>query len=337
MPRNDGSGFRLVIILIITFLCLGISFVQMMRGYREFGGLLISGVFSFVVVLILFYLIFELHKAKKENKSVVWILAWYMFFVLVSFAGNFNAFYTFFMKNELLKTEVEEKYSDLSKLRADAEVALYKSKKIDEKVMDLMSQLKVQIESRNEPGCGPKCEALLQNIEAALGHQLTRIKALPNKKVLSEDQMKDSLDKLVNGYRRLVIGDEQTNLLAAMDQDIALLQPDVEASIKSPELYAQETVSKIVNKFNLHALNVRKLAGENYKVEMALSADNAELGKISQTFNSASHHLGHWGTWVSGFAALMVDLFVPLFVLGFTKGGANRSFSFGRRGAENLS
>ena len=337
MPRNDGSEFRLLIIAIITFLCLGISFVQMTRGYREFGGLIISGVFSFVVVLILFYLIFELHKAKKENRGVAGIMAWYMFFVLVSFAGNFNAFYTFFMKNELLKAEVTEKFSALSKLRADAEVALYKSKKVDDKVLDLMSQLKVQIESRNEPGCGPKCQRILQDIEDALGRHLTRLKEMPNRRNLNEQERKDSLDKLVNEYRRVIIGDDQTKLLADMDQDIAQLQKDVDAALKNPDLYALETTNKIVNRYNAHALNVKKLVGENFQGEMTLAVDNAELGKISQTFNSASNHLNHWGTWVSGFAALMVDLFVPLFVLGFTKTGESKPFSVRRRGAENLS
>jgi hypothetical protein len=337
MPRNDGSGFRLIIILIITFLCLGISFVQMSRGYSEFGGLFVSVPLSFVIVLILFYLIFELHKARKENQGVAKFLGLYIFFVLLSFAGNFNAFYTFFMRNELLKTEVEEKMSALYKLRADAELALYESKGINKTVMDLMSQLKVQIESRNEPGCGPKCEVLLKDIESALGHRLTRIKETSGKRGLSEDARKESINKLVNDYRRLIIGTEETALLSSLDEDVAALQKDVDAAVKNPELYAMETTGKIVNKYNTYAISVRKLAGDNFKGEPSLEVENAELGKISQTFNSAYRHLGHWGTWVSGFAALMIDLFVPLFVLLVTKTGDDRSVSFGRRGAERLS
>jgi hypothetical protein len=308
----------------------------MARGYREFGGLLVSGVFSSVIVLILFYLIYELHKARRDNKGVGAIMAWYVFFVLVSFAGNFNAFYTFFMKEELLKGEVEEKITALYKLRADAEVAIYKRKNIDEKVMDLISQLQVQIESRNEPGCGPKCEIILRSIQNALGRDLTRIKEPSNKQNLSEDQRKESLNRLVREYRRAIIGTEETAFLATMDQDIALRQQEADAAIKNPVL-AQETIAKIVNNFNTHAITAIKLAGDKFKGTTSLSADNAELGKISQTFNSASHHKTHWGTWISAFAALMIDLFVPLFILGFTKTGQSRSLSFGRRGAENLS
>jgi hypothetical protein len=336
MPRNDGTGFRLIIILTITFLCLGISFIQMTRGYKEFGGLFISGVFSFVVVLILFYLIVELHKARKEKKSVWWILAWYMFFVLVSFAGNFNSFYTFFMKDELLKTEVEEKNSALQQLRADAEVALYASKNINKNVLDSMSQLKSQIESRDEPGCGPKCEKILSDIETELGHPLTRFKKIPIRRNLSDARGKESQDKLVTDYRRLIIGNEETALLASIDADIAQLQPEVDTAIKSPDLYALETINKIVKSYNAHAINVKKLAGEKFTGDTYVAVDNSEVGKISQTFKSASHHMDHWGTWISAFAALMIDLFVPLFILGFTKTNEKQSYAFGKRGAENL-
>jgi hypothetical protein len=337
MARNDGSGFRLLIILIITFVCLGISFVQMARGYSEFGGLVISAPLSFVVVLILFYLVFEIHKARKENQSVAKFFAMYLFFVLLSFAGNFNAFYTFFMKDELLKTEVEEKMAAFYKLRAEAELALYESKGVNKTVMDLMSQLRVQIESRNEPGCGPKCEILLKDIEKALGRRLTRIKETSSKRNMPEDSRKQSLDKLVDDYRRVIIGDEQTALLRSMDEDVITLQKDAETAVKSPELYATETIGKIVNKYNTYAVNVTKLAGENFKGVPSLGVDNAELGKISETFRSAQRHLNHWGTWFSGFAALMIDLFVPLFVLSVTKAGDDKSFSFSRRGAERLS
>jgi hypothetical protein len=337
MPKNDASGFRILIILIITFLCLGISFIQMSRGYSELGGLVVSVPLSFVVVLILFYLIYEIHKARKENQSVAKFLGMYMFFVLLSFTGNFNAFYTFFMKNELLKTEVEEKMSALHKLRADTELALYENKGIDKKVMDLMSQLKVQIESRNEPGCGPKCEVILKDIEAELGHKLTRIKETPSKKGLSEDARKGALDKLVADYRRLIIGTEETALLNSIDDDITTLQKDADLAVKNPEISALETITKIVNRYNAHAINAMKLAGDNFKGQLALDVENKELGKISETFKSAYRHLDHWGTWFSGFSAIMIDLFVPLFVLSITKAGDKRAFSFGRRGAERLS
>jgi hypothetical protein len=325
MPKDEGAGFRLVILLVITFLCLGISLIQMSRGYREFGGIFISGIFSFVVVLILFYLIFELHKSRRQNKSVWTIMAWYMFFVLVSFAGNFNAFYTFFMKNELLKTEVNQKNDALHQLRAQGEIALFENKNINKSAHALLSDLDSQIKSKDEPGCGRKCRQILDDVARELGRR-------PFTVINSRDN-----EYLAKEYRKIIVGKEETELLAGMDRDIAQLQTQVDSALKAPDLYALQTVKDIVEKYNSYAINIRKLAGDKFKGEIALAVENAEIGRMSQTFNSAFEHLSHWGTWLSAFAALMIDLFVPLFVLGFTIPSGGRTITLGKRGAENLS
>lgn len=318
MANNEGAGFRIIIILLITFFCLGISFYQMTVGYREFGGYILSGTFSLVVVLILLYLNFELLRAKRENRSVAKIMAWYLFFVIVSFAGNFNSFYSFFMKDELLRNEVTEKYDKLRQLRADVEVAFRTKKGIDDKVSTLLSDLNSQIKSKDEPGCGQKCEGILREIELALKRKITRIKSSNN-------------DYLADEYRKIVYGNDETLLLNSFDQEIRTLEPEVKEAENQPSKYALSTAQRITDLYKIYGINAEKLAGDIPKYEKQIVVDNAEFGSIKQTFKSAfSSHLSHWGTWISAFAALMIDLFVPLFILGFTKPNEKESLSFGK-------
>src|SRR5437016_1655113 len=107
MAKDDGGGLRFLITAIITVICLGISFFQVTIGYKDIAGsYILSGLFSLVVVLILFYLAFEIREQRRKGKSIAKYMLAYLFCVLFSFAGNFNAFYTQFMKGELLKREL---------------------------------------------------------------------------------------------------------------------------------------------------------------------------------------------------------------------------------------
>jgi hypothetical protein len=341
MPRNDGTSFRLIITVVITLICLGISFIQMARGFKEFGGSFMdgyffSGVFSFVIILILFYLIFELSKARKENKSVWGIMAWYLFFVLLSFAGNFNSFYSLFMKNELLKDELNEKYLSLRQLKADAQSLL-----LPQVLEDKLKELDSQITSPSEPGCSNKCKDILNQIKTD-----EAIKAIKGPIEFQEiiRGRNESPSDYSKRYRKLIVGESADELIETMKKAHLPFQDKVNRALKYPENTAEDsdeklvpyTIKEIINRYNQDAPEVKRISKDKYKGETTLTFDNADLGKISQTFNSASHHLRHWGTWISAFAALMIDLFVPLFILGFATSGQKQAFTFGKRGAKNL-
>ena len=340
MPRNDGSGLRLIILLLLTLLCLSVSCYQMWKSYEAFVGPLVSGLLSLVVMLVLLYLVYDLHRARRAQEPVGKILGWYVLCALLGIVASFNIFYGLFLKNELLRSEVEGKMATLYELKREAKDAIYASKGITPRVQGLLSQLEVQIKSSNDKGCGPKCEDILTDIEVELGlppkRGLRRLKSPPQN--LPPDELNKALNTLVFQYEQQIIGPRQTEFLNKFDDELELRQRAADQAVKYLADDAKQEINNIVNSYNSRAIQAKELSGGRFSAEQMQEAESVEVGeKIGATFRSASRHPTHWGTWAAVFAALMVNLFAPLFVLSFTGAGASRAHSFGRRGAENLS
>jgi hypothetical protein len=318
MPKDDNGALRFFITAIITVICLSISFYQVTIGYRDLAGsYLVSGSISLVVVLILFYLAFEIRENRRRGEGIATYLIAYLAFVLFSFAGNFNAFYTQFMKGELLKAELTQKYDDFVKLREDAKVSLSNYSNEAPGIHQLVAQLESQIMNPSEPGCGPKCEAVLSDLEAKLNTKITRLK--------SEDK-----EYLVSAYSKLVNeilksnmerakGPEKESLLTAIDHDVSIFHSEMESAMQDPANKALGLIGVIVEKYKDYGKQIRTLTGPGFVFDEQMKLNNAEIGRLSFTFKSAKENVDNWGTWIAAFLSLFVDMFVPLFILLVTK------------------
>lgn len=335
MAKNNGNGLRILVTLLITFICLMLSFVNVADAYRDItrGSYFFSGLLSLAIVAVLFMCAVGIHQARTNRESVWTPLLVYLLFVLFSFAGNFNGFYSFFMRGELLKTELTEKYDVLNKLREDARVALGNYKDRTPEVNQLSSQLESQIRNPSEPGCGPKCEEKLVELEALLGTKITRLKAADKEflireyKKMVEDARKAQLEQLNSA--------EQKGIISQLDQDIETLRPEVSAAMQEPATKALPLITTIVEKYKFYGQKVKSFVGKTFVYVEDINVRNAEIGKMSHTFSSAKDHLDHSGTWIAAMVAVLIDLIVPIVVIVMSKPG-DKVRSRGSKGSTNL-
>lgn len=319
MSKDDGSALRFLITAIITVICLGISFYQVTIGYKDLvGSYWLSGLISLVIVLILFYLAYEIREQRRKNQSIVKYFIAYFVFVLFSFAGNFNAFYTQFMKGELLKAELVEKHDAFTKLREDAKIALESSTQdISPQINQLVGQLESQIKNPSEPGCGSKCEEVLVTLEGLLGTKITRLTSndknflIQEYRKLVEDASKSKLE--------LAKSTDKNRLIEQIDNDILIFKPQIDAAMQDPTNKALGLIGVMVDKYKDYGKKVKAFAGKLFNYDEQIKVNNAEIGRLNFTFSSAKENIENWGTWIAGFLSLFVDLFVPLFILLVTK------------------
>lgn len=330
MAKDDGGALRFLITAIITVICLGISFYQVTIGYKDLvGSYWLSGLISFVIVLILFYLAYEIREQRRKNQSIAKYLIAYLIFVLFSFAGNFNAFYTQFMKGELLKAELTEKHDAFSKLREDAKLALESSTQdISPQINQLVGQLESQIRNPSEPGCGRKCEEVLVSLEGLLGTKITRLTSSDKNFLIQEYR------KLVEEARKskleIAKSTDKNRLIEQIDNDILIFKPQIDAAMQDPANKALGIIGIMVDKYKDYGKKVKALAGNLFNYDQEIKVKNAEIGRLNFTFSSAKQNIENWGTWIAAFLSLFVDLFVPLFILLVTKPSDRDPFGGGR-------
>lgn len=329
MAKDDGGGLRFLITVIITVICLGISFYQVTIGYKDLvGNYWLSGLISLVIVLILFYLAYEIREAARRKQSIAKFLIAYFVFVLFSFAGNFNAFYTQFMSGELLKAELTEKKDALSKLREDAKIALESSTQdVSPQINQLVGQLESQIRNPSEPGCGRKCEEVLVTLEGLLNSKLTRLTSSDKNFLIQEYR------KLVEEARKSKLevakSSDKNFLIEQIDNDILTLKPQIDAAMQDPANKALGLISIIVDKYKDYGKKVKAFAGKLFNYDEQIKVNNAEIGRLNFTFNSAMENITNSGTWIAAFLSLFVDMFVPLFILLVTRPTDQNVFSGG--------
>lgn len=330
---NKNNGLELAIIGLVTLICLGISFYQTSIGYQEFfGSIIISSIFALVIVLLLFFLNYKLRSVRRNNggvATVIQLLILYCIFTSVSFAGNFNSFYTSFMKNELIKAELVEKKDELNKLQTQATIILSSQDRIAPQIDGLVSQLEIQINNPDAPGCGKNCESILTQIESILGESITRLKSNNNKQLFQE--YKKIIDKQMEIKLRVINDKLRKDLIIQINNDTKSLTSEIDEVIENPSINGIHILKKVVDEYKNIGIKTEALVGEPFKFNEAIKVDNEEIGRISQTFYSASKNANHWGTWLCVIISVFVDLFVPIFILVVTVPNSNDLLTHNRR------
>lgn len=320
MPRkDDGRMLTVLVTLLMTVICLGLSFINVADAYKEImrGSYFLSGLLSLAITAGLFLCAFKMRQAKLNRESWVAPLIFYIALVIASFAGNFNGFYSYFMRGELLKTELTEKADAFRTLREDSRVALGDFKDQSPQINQLASQLESQIRNPSEPGCGPKCEEKLVELEGVLGTKLTRLKAADKEFLVRE--YKKMIDEARKALLSKLNSAEQKDIITQMDEDATTLQPAISAATQDAAEKALPVITTIVEKYKFYGAKVRSFVGKAFIYDDQMTVKNAEIGKMSHTFSSAFQNLNHWGPWIAAFVAILIDIIVPIMILGLTK------------------
>lgn len=204
--NNDEYVVQSIFLLLITSICLAVSWWSMATGFESFfGRFAVSAAVATIFVLMLAALNFTLRRGLINGigtGKIVAILVLYLAVVLLSFSGMFNKFYSQFGGNDLVHEEIDTKIKLLTDIKERGVVALtdVNSKAIRDKVKQLKERLGREILLQNEPGVGPEAKKILKEIQVLLGKKTEyRIYPTPTRKQKELEAVVASFIKDIDG------------------------------------------------------------------------------------------------------------------------------------------
>ncbi|MEL7120213.1 MAG: MARVEL domain-containing protein [Bacteroidota bacterium] len=317
-PKQNSGAWENLILIILAFICVSISFIQTARGYDELAGPVFNWAFSIVISLFILLLNYRFRDHLRNGFAIWGILGFYLLVTTFSFAGNFNAFYSQFMRKELYEDELKTFRSELEGVQQQAITSLNNSNNAEDiraTILPLKRAMEAQITNPGNPGMGQRTKELIKEIEAELG---TTVTILRGKDYTETAQlMGDQVENLLNDQLSVLTGDAnklvtQINIMAdSIKPEIDQVLLDNQLLEANGKLLLDET-ARIHN--TIGELSQGYLGVDQFEYE-PLRSKNSQVGKISHSFQSAMRGDNPQAAWIAGVASLAVDLLVPLYII----------------------
>lgn len=321
--KSTSSKFTSFALLLIALICISISFVQTAIGYELLAGPIFTWLFSFVISAFLLLSNLKLKESTSQGRSIWGILIFFMVIAFFSFAGNFNAFYSQFMENELYDTKLKEYQAQIPSITNKATIAIENTHNADElstKVRQLTVSLKSQIMDPANLGFGQRAKVITTEIEDLLGTPLTWYSGNSTDIAQKmEDQITEILEAKVASMRK------NGDMVALKIDDIEIASDTLIAAALASNIGDDKKVAlaKAEESYNRIAQLTRSIDGEFQYPPM--NAEHLELGKISHSFYSGFVKKDNsQATLVATLASLAIDFLVPIFIL-LVYGGVQES------------
>lgn len=274
---------------------MGISLVQTALGFQDLFGKEFAWAFSIALTMLMYgFTIFIGYRRVNKLPVIGFILA-YFFFSLFSFAGNFNAVYTSYQKEQLFRDELRKHKDQLNDVVNAANKALNNfSPEISEKrnrVETLTQQLVSQITDPARPGLGKRALELISEIEAVLGEKLTEFGTRNTSPRELAERYQENIDQIAR--RKLTTKDydkvdEIREKIQKKQKELNNLIDDVLQTTISVKAYGFETNLRAVNVINEIGSEVQEFINNTavFKFEK-VQFESQEIGKIAFSFKSA--------------------------------------------------
>jgi len=336
--KNDNNNLETIIVVVIGAIALGISLVQTSKGYKDlFGGYLSISV-AIVIVLGMLLFNIRLRRNIKESGGIgkragIWFML--LLFTFMSFLGNFNSFYYYFRKDDLLKKELEQKRDKLFELQEDAKRVLTDTIVIElrSKIDNLKNQHTKQISNKADSGHGAKAELILKDIEKELG-SITRLKGRLDPDTLAkryEEMINNAMETKIRAFRKTP---EKQSLLIEINTEIERLTPIIREELtedKPTTLKMLNILRDIVEVYKREGVKCKNLSeGTGFAYDDKMKVENAEVGKIDHALSSAKQNLWNTGTMVAIFLSIFIDLILPIMITILTKTQIDKPQNIGR-------
>lgn len=274
---------------------MGISLVQTALGFADLFGAPFAWAFSIALTILMYGFTYFVGKRRVNKLPVVGFVTAYFFFSLFSFAGNFNAIYTSYQKEQLFRDELLKHKQQLNDVVSATNKALNNfSPEITEKrnrVESLTEQLVSQITDPARPGLGKRALEIIAEIEAVLGERLTEFGTRGGNWKQIAERYRENIDQIAR--RKLTTKDyEKVDELRENAQkkqkEINNLIDNVLQSTISVKEYGFETNLKAVNAINEIGSNTQEFINDTavFKFEK-VQFESQEIGKIAFSFKSA--------------------------------------------------
>jgi hypothetical protein len=337
MEESENDSIRTVALVTLSALTLLYAGFQTFKGYYIDLGFINSLVLSIILTLAMFVLSMSMRHELKTGGNpsrLVLSLILYGLAALFSFFGNYNSFYTAFMRDSVIRNELQEKLIILEEQKASVAKVLADpvAEKRRNELEALVDQLKTQIQSAFEPGLGTKAQEILARIERLLGTQLTRLKPgdnSPQQLKIMADQYEALVsralkkDELLNERRYIEKTELKLELMKNIDMTLADLKSDSVLMAESSDQVREQAKKHIQTAVSLYkevGAQLKKF-DPSYSYDPGLRLKNTNVGMISFSVESTFSNLGAPQTWFAFFLSLLVELFVPGLVFALTPRG----------------
>ena len=277
------------------FVFMAISLVQTALGFEDLFGKGFAWAFSIAITMLMYGFTIFIGQRRINRLPVAGFLIAYFFFSLFSFAGNFNAIYTSYQKEQLFRDELLKHKQQLNDVVSATNKALNNfSPEITEKrnrVEALTEQLISQITDPNRPGLGKRALELISEIEGVLGEKLTEFGTRGGDWKSIAERYRENIDQIARrklstkDYEKIEEIRENTQKKA---KEINTLIDSVLQDTFSVKEYGFETNLKAVNTINEIGSNTQEFINDSAVFKFnKVAFESQEIGKIAFSFKSA--------------------------------------------------
>lgn len=274
---------------------MGISLYQTAEGFSDLLGKPLAWAFSLALTMLMYGFTLFIGFRRINRLPVLALVLSYFAFSLFSFAGNFNAIYTTYQKEQLFRDELLKHKTQLN------DVVNATNKALDNfqpeitanrnRIESLTNQLVSQITDPARPGLGKRALELIAEIEAVLGEKLTEfgtgkqnwkelaqryqanIDQIMRRKITSKDYQK--IEEI-----REFAKERQEKITQKIDQTLL--------STKHVKDLGYETNQEAVTAINEIGSKTQEFINDPNKFKFEpVAFESQEIGKIAFSFKSA--------------------------------------------------
>ena len=277
------------------FVFMAISLAHTALGFTDLFGATFAGAFSAAITMLMYGFTLFIGTRRLNKLPVIGFLIAYFFFSLFSFAGNFNAIYTSYQKEQLFRDELLKHKQQLHAVVSATNKALNNfNPELTEKrnrVEALTEQLVSQISDPARPGLGKRALELIREIEGVLGERLTEFgtRGITPKELALRYQ--ENIDQITRRKLTNKDYDKVEEIRANTEKkakEINNLIDNVLSTAADVKQYGFETNLKAVNVINEIGSNTQEFINDTaiFKFEK-VPFESQEIGKIAFSFKSA--------------------------------------------------
>ena len=274
---------------------MSISLIQTALGFSDMFGKEVAWGFSIALTMLMYGFTVFIGQRRINKLPVIGLLIAYFCFSLFSFAGNFNAIYTSYQKEQLYRDELVKHKQQLNDVVSATNKALNNFKpELTEKrnrVEALTEQLVSQITDPARPGLGKRALELISEIEAMLGEKLTEFGSRGgNWKDLAQ-RYRDNIDQVARRKLTNKDYDKIEEIRESANNKAKELNKQIDDTLQTSEdvkNFGYETNLKAVNTINEIASTTQEFINDTsiFKFDK-VKFESQEIGKIAFSFKSA--------------------------------------------------
>lgn len=309
-----------IIFAIIAFLASTFSGYTTFLGFSYDLPIFASTIIALIIGLGLFIINFKLREHRIKGESIINLLIAFFFFFLFSFISNTNAFYTYFLKNDIIGDTQVQAWRDFDKGTSDILNAInnnalsLEAARLKQHLDIARQNLREQITDKSDPGLGTKAKQHLEEIETILGVHLTRLKPPSGPGPFSRYQeYSDRLDDLIMTQFTSKYKTTETQLLSDLKDKILKLKTLYEEAVNNKQ-YSSDTTDLMRRDLDSLQVEAKNIIGFKGSVPV-INTTADDIGSFQYTWTNFYNNIKPSAIILSILLSIMLDTLTPILSL----------------------